>query len=288
MKRIIAKHIQYNSVLHVLSKHQEATASIAALKQYAGTLNTRIGRMSQILSEISVPVSLLYSCKQNAGNNMITAIKKYASLGLLIASAKNDEVMMVHVKICLSQLRKVSSYRMMQNAFQLVKILEAHQSELAGYGISINHLNEFKVLAQEFGKEMETLSNKLLRRKSLRSELAALIAGTNEMLHFNMDAMVAILRNKYPAFYREYMLIRKPYPRKKRTVKKKATASETLPLAVTLPIQISQESKPIIKEVEELITVTFTQDDEALIPESFLVELIKQTETGIVFGNADN
>lgn len=288
MKRILDKYNHYKSVLHVLDKHKEVTADIPVLNQNIATLSNRVERIRQILHEISVPVSVLYAKKKNAERNMILATERFASLGILVASHKKDEVIRALMRLALSQLRKVSGFRMLHNALQVAGVLEANKALLPAYGVTDSILMEFRDQINAFRSETETLKVQLFRRKSMRRELASLIADTNKMLFISFDSVAEVLSKKHPDFYREYKLIRKPNPRKKRTVRKKDPATAVITAAEVKPVQTAPLKKPLVIEPEEPNPATVDVNNKEAIPESFLDELKNLEGRGIVFGGSEH
>lgn len=285
MKRILDKHNHYKSILHVLDKHKEVVEAIPDLNKRVITLKQHVERIAQILHELSIPVSVIYAKKKHAELNMIHAVKEYASLGILVASHKKDNVIMAIMKLALSQLRKVSGFRMLHNALQVADVLDANKALLLDYGVNVSRLEAFRKQINQFGSESESLKIQLNRRKSMRRELASLIADTNSMLHELFDPIAEFTSLKHPEFFREYKLIRKPKPRKKRTVKKKEPATTEVSLPTVRPSTIV---KPAVSEAGTQKKSVSVEDKNEILPESFIDELKILAEKGIVISDSEH
>ena len=107
------------------------------------------------------------------------------------------------------------------------------------------------------------------------------------MLTISFDSVAEVLSYKNPDFYREYMLIRKPNPRRKRTVRKKDPATAVITTAEVKPVQATPIKKPLVTEPEKPNPAAVDVNNNETIPESFLDELKTLESRGIVFGGSE-
>jgi len=251
MKRIITKQNHYKSLLNTINRHPEFAEGKSQLQGMIVELEARERRISGIISDIFRPVSFFYAVKQQAELELNQEMLRFTSMGELVAVHKKDDTMHYIMKKYQSQLYKVSAYKLYCNAISVADILEKVETNHTGTDFTSRQLPEFRKQAEAFGVKLTTLADQLLHRKVLKKELAALIASTNLLLREQLDHAVNFFHDTYPDLYREYMLIRKPHNRKRRTTKK----DQPQPKAVIHSIQALTPS-PAIPEPKQKVTET--------------------------------
>jgi len=295
MKRILAKQIHYKSLINTLRRHPEFAEGKAQLQRMVAELETRENRMSEVLSDISRPVAIFYAEKRQAENEMNESMFRFTNLGRMAAYNKQDETMYALMKTYQEQLHKVSAYSLYLNALHVAELLQTIDTNLAGPDFHNRQLPEFRRQAEAFGTKLTALADQLRRRKTLKQELAALIASTNLFLRDVMDNAVNFVQDLYPAFYREYHLIRQPHERKRRRNKKakpevQVTAVQDTPVT-QFPVEkqstvISAEAKPQgiekpnettahVPQVEELVYYEKGNEPENEIPDDYLMQVLE-------------
>jgi hypothetical protein len=240
MKRILAKHKHYKSLLDTFHNHPEFAEGKPIIEQYIDELVSNERRISEILSDIIRPVSFFYSVKRNAEKKLNADMLVYTSLGCMVASRNNNNTLYHIMSTYRMQLHKVSAYRLYLNAMHVAEMLQQVETSVAGPDFHTKKLPAFHKQAEEFGRKLDELKDQLLHRKVLRKELAVLIASTNILLHDVLDTAARGLQDTYPDFYREYMIVRHPKPRKRRTAKKSTT--EVIPEIQVVPDRATAQS----------------------------------------------
>jgi hypothetical protein len=84
----------------------------------------------------------------------------------------------------------------------------AHSPAVAQYGLTEEVLRKYREAIAAFSKSLETREGSLADRKVTRGELAGLFDATDDLLDFELDAMVEHLREAHPAFYENYHALR--------------------------------------------------------------------------------
>ena len=220
MKRILAKQTHYTSLIHIIKRHPEFAEGKSQLLQLISDFESREKRISEILSDIWRPVSIFYAVKRQSEIEMNEAMYRFTNLGKLTAFNKHDETLYTIMKTYQEQLYKVSAYQLYLNALHTAELLQPFEPSFTGPVFKSRQLPEFRKQAEEFGVKLTDLADQLRRRKSLKKELAQLIADTNLFLRDQLDHAVNYFQDSYPDFYREYHLIRQPHKRKRRSSKK--------------------------------------------------------------------
>ena len=127
--------------------------------------------------------------------------------------------------------------------------MQTIDTNLAGPDFHNRQLPEFRRQAEAFGTKLTALADQLRRRKTLKQELAALIASTNLFLRDVMDNAVNFVQDLYPDFYREYHLIRRPHERKRRRNKKTQPAAQETSLKSLTVDDAKAKPSPIVTSV---------------------------------------
>ena len=226
------------------------------MQHLVAELESREKRMSEIITDISRPVSCFYSAKKQAEQEMNKSMYRFTSLGKLAAYHKQDETMYTMLKTYQEQLHKVSAYRLYLNAINVAEVLQTLDTNLGGPDFHSRQLPAFRTQAEDFGAKLTALAEQLLRRKALRKELAELIASTNLFLRDEMDNAVNFQQDSYPDFYREYHLIRQPHERKRRRSRKvqpEAQETSLKLLHVNLePVKLPELVSPVIAKPQQI------------------------------------
>jgi len=220
MKRILAKQTHYTSLINTIKRHPEFAEGKPQLLQLVSDFESRGKLITEILSDIWRPVSIFYAVKRQSELEMNEAMYRFTNLGKLTAFNKHDETLYTIMKTYQEQLYKVSAYQLYLNALHTAELLQPFEPSFTGPVFKSRQLPEFRKQAEEFGVKLTELADQLRRRKSLKKELAQLIAGTNLFLRDQLDHAVNYFQDSYPDFYREYHLIRQPHKRKRRSCKK--------------------------------------------------------------------
>lgn len=215
MKRTIAKQNYYKLLLHVMQKYADVFEGKQELLSIKTDFELRVQRISEILSDISRPVAIFYNQKRHAEAKLNSTMKVMSGMGCMAASINDDATMLKVMQVYRAQLNKVSAFRLFVNARHVADLLKKVHVDIVGKDFLDNKLPAFGQQVQSFGTMLDWLSDRLRRRKSLKTELAQLIAGTNLFLRNEMDAIVRFNAAEYPDFYREYVVIRWKQRRKR-------------------------------------------------------------------------
>lgn len=256
MKRILAKQNHYKSLINTFSRHPEFAGGKTQLQHLVAELESREKRMSEIITDISRPVSCFYSAKQQAEQEMNKSMYRFTGLGKLAAYHKQDETKYTMLKTYQEQLHKVSAYRLYLNAIHVAEVLQTLDTNLGGPDFHSRQLPAFRTQAEDFGAKLTALAEQLLRRKALRKELAELIASTNLFLRDEMDNAVNFQQDSYPDFYREYHLIRQPHERKRRRSRKVQPEAQEASLKLLHvnqePVKLPELVSPVIAKPQQI------------------------------------
>lgn len=274
MKRNIAKQNYYKLLLHVMHKYEGVFEGKQELQSIKTDFEFRVQRISEILSDISRPVSIFYSPKRYAEEKLNYTMKIMSGMGCMAASINDDATMLKVMQAYIAQLNKVSAYRLFVNARHVADLLKNVHVDIVGRDFLDKKLPAFRQQVQSFGTILDLLSDRLRRRKALKIELAQLIAGTNLFLRNETDAIVRFNAAEYPDFYREYLLIRYKQRRKRSLAGKSQPEMKTanndncamhpalvkplkpqMPITNSLPLNPIQETMFAVKRDEETLDV---------------------------------
>lgn len=279
MKRIITKQHYFKSLLNVVNQHATVFEGKRGLQSIKTDFEYRVRRISEIISDISRPVSIFYRPKQYAEERLNYAMKVMTGMGCMAASINGDAPMLAIMHAYNAQLNKVSAYRLYVNAMHVTEELKKVHVDTAGKDFHEKKLPAFRQQVKEFGVMLETLSDQLRRRKSLKIELATLIADTNRFLRYQMDAIVRFNSADYLDFYREYMLIRREHKRKR------PSAGKTQPEVATESKDICQmdtaQSKPLQQPAlnKDLLPHNPVQETVYAVKQDHETEAVAKNET---------
>lgn len=291
MKRILAKQKHYQSLLNTFRNHPEFAEGKLLVEKYIAELELRQRRIAAILSDILKPVSFFYSVKQNAEQQLNNEMLAFTRLGCLSASFTDDSSMYFIMKKYQMQLHKISAYKLHLNAIHVADMLQKVESSLAGPDFHTKKLPAFRKQAEEFGRQLDKLKDELFRRKALRKELASLIAGTNTLIRDVFDTSVSTCQETCSEFYREYMLLRHPKPRKRRMVRKVQPeinyANENVipgnALIETAPVRVHQMDIPVLNKAvntcaseKEVPDASFLKT-EPEVPDGYMEKILELT-----------
>lgn len=236
MKRNLNRLYHYNSLLRVMDSHPEVFEGRSGLLESKAELEKRTGRLSEIISELSSPLCLVYSRKKVAECELNEAMIKMTNLGCLDAHLRNDASMLAVMKTYRSQLRKVSCSTLYYNARHTARMLRGVSTSVTDKNFHSVALPAFSIQVAEFGRVLEEEAAALQKRKVLRSEMAALIATTNKFLHEQFDTLAFVIAGKHSEYYREWVVLRGDGSRKRR--KTTRAKDEKLKVAAPAPRRI--------------------------------------------------
>ena len=246
MKRNLNRLYQYNSLLRVMDSHPEVFSGRLALAEAKADLERRTARLSEIISELCSPVSLVYCRKKVAEHELNEMMLKMTSLGCLDAHLRNDAVTYAAMKTYRSQVRKVSCSTLYYNAMHTARLLQGVTTGVTEKDFHTVALPAFSLQTAEFGRVLEAEADALLRRKVLRKEMAVLIASTNRFLHEQFDCLAFVMMHKHPEYYSEWVALRGDGSRKRR--KAPRAKDETLKAAAAAPGHIMSAAKePVLQ-----------------------------------------
>jgi len=255
MKRNLNRLYHYNSLLRVMDSHPEVFSGRLALAEAKADLERRTARLSEIISELCSPVSLVYCRKKVAEHELNEMMLKMTSLGCLDAHLRNDAATYAVMKTYRSQVRKVSCSTLYYNAMHTARLLQGVTTGITEKDFHTVVLPAFSLQAAEFGRALEMEADALLRRKVLRKEMAVLIASTNRFLHEQFDSLAFVMMHKHPEYYSDWVVLRGDGSRKKR--KGTHTKNET---ASGCASAISHTNRASARPMQEPVTVKTTAE----------------------------
>ncbi|HOW32560.1 MAG TPA: hypothetical protein PLP88_13430, partial [Bacteroidales bacterium] len=227
MKRNLNRLYHYNSLLRVMNSHPEVFCGRSALLEAKAELERRTGRLSEIISELSSPLCLVYSRKKVVERELNEAMIRMTNLGCLDAHLHNDATMYAVMKTYRSQVRKVACRTLYYNAMHTARLLRGTSTATVGKDFLTVTLPAFTIQVAEFGRVLEEEAAALQRRKVLRSEMAALVASTNKFLHEQFDTMAHVMIHKHPDYYSEWVVLRGDGSRKRRKTNPAKSETDT-------------------------------------------------------------
>ncbi len=250
MKRNLNRLYHYNSLLRVMDSHPEVFSGRLALAEAKADLEKRTAHLSEIISELCSPLSLVYCRKKIAEHELNAMMLKMTSLGCLDAHLRNDAATYAAMKTYRSQVRKVSCSMLYYNAMHTARLLQGVTTGVTEKDFHTLALPAFSLQVAEFGRALEVEADALLRRKVLRKEMAVLIASTNRFLHEQFDSLAFVMIHKHPEYYREWVVLRGDGSRKRRkgTHAKNKNASDGAS-------EISNSNKAPDRPMQEPVTV---------------------------------
>jgi hypothetical protein len=241
----------YNSLLRVMDSLPEVFSGRSALLEAKAELERRTGRLSEIISELSSPLCLVYNPKKVVEHELNEAMIKMTNLGCLDSHLRNDATMYAAMKTYRSQVRKVACITLYYNAMHTAKLLQSVSTSVTDKNFHSVILPAFSIQVAEFGRVLEEEADALQRRKVLRKEMAVLIATTNKFLHEQFDNLAFVMAKKHPEYYREWVVLRGDGSRKRRKVsraKDETAISNASAISLTKRASAKQVQKPISVE----------------------------------------
>ncbi len=251
MKRIIAKQNYYKALNHIMAQHPEVFNGREMIEATRQEFERRIGRVSEIVSELTRPVAFVYSGKRIAEQKMNGIMDRITSLGSLEANLSDDAAMEQFMTGCRAQIGKVSARRMYFNALNVAEELGKIEHSCMGKKLHETILPGFIRDVEEFGAALDRQAEQLNHRKMIRRELAELLASANLFIKWQLDGIALYFSDDYPDFYSEWISVRGDGSRKKR--RKKAAGEEAPETVQVLPEPLAGEP------VQEVIVTTPVQ-----------------------------
>lgn len=209
MNKEIARHQKYRSIIRVFNNHNTLIDGKTEIQNALQLLEQKNDRISELISNLVVPVTLVYSPRRESNSTLREKLRRVTGLGILIAQKNNDLKLLESMKTYKKLALKCSAYKLYENALRVSEAITQYATDAGDYGFTAEELSNFSNMVTAFGDTLTDTGNQLNDRKAGHSELDDLFADCNKILSKNLDPFAVFVATSYPEFYREYTLLRR-------------------------------------------------------------------------------
>jgi hypothetical protein len=224
MKTQLLKFQRMRSTERVFEKFPDEIDGKPEIRSAIDKFASNNSRISELISELVRPRSVIFLPKQEAQKKLRTTAKRMAGLGILIATRRQNPAKCELYKMFNRLITRSASWNLHNQVVQVSDELQKDQEAAAEVGLTAEKLIAFQEMTQQFGATLETTDKLLKQRKAISQELDALLSENTTLLLTQLDPFVAFEQEVHPALYREYIIARKENKIRKASTETELTA----------------------------------------------------------------
>lgn len=207
MKKSILRLNRYKALYLVLEQYSvafenEALASVELLS----TLNSRL---SDLVSNLTRPVGLVYQNRKNSRGQFNDALKRAIKIAMAVSRKTENAALRDAATNYQNAMARSSDHRRYEMAQHLSELLTPHSLLVGTLSNQPDFLQQLSTAVQEFSQTLTGTGLSLNERKSAKSEMNALLAECNRLLAQELDGLVEIRRESHPELYNLYTTLRR-------------------------------------------------------------------------------
>jgi hypothetical protein len=259
MKALLNKIDKYRTIARVIDNNTVAFEGFAEIIATRDRFFSKMTRINELFSELSIPLSELYGGKRDSEARLRSALKQAIGTGITVALRQNNVPLLEALRRYKSNVFVTTQHELPEVATRVYNELVNSGETALNLGLTTEKLNELQELTNAFRETMEITDYNMSSRKNSRSTLSTLVSECNIILRDEIDAFVDQCRDSNPEFYSAYATARGTKHRRKRRNNVNTELSE-----ITGTVTDGATGLPLANAVINLAspeTIVYTDDD---------------------------
>lgn len=204
LKSQIAKLNMYRAVRDVLSSHQNDWAGIPAF----GTAFTAFNdSLSQLIIKGQEQKEVITGITRNKHQVIEEAVAKALKMKNALktfAAVNNDIILLEKVDFGKTYLRKGAQITILGRVSRILQLAQEHETALEAFGITAADIQDFQTKVAAMQQLLVAPRLAIVGRKQITSEIHELVRTLDDLIEFQLDPMVKVLKDTAPEFSRLY------------------------------------------------------------------------------------
>ncbi len=189
------------SVLKTFNDFQRVVDDVPALRELKDQLSAKIATANELLKELEKDTSAHTATKRRVANEVF---RKGAALGAslsTLARKKKDDVLLAAAANSISALKAGKTNEVLARLQNLQKSLVENQTELQGYKVTEEDINDFVSKVAEFEANMDAPRLARDGRTVQNQTFSACIGELSGIVRTDLANVVSGIQEKHPDFY---------------------------------------------------------------------------------------